>query len=43
MTTYVAVGIAILLSLWVLESVFFVLSYRTSARSEGAPPAKPFS
>ncbi len=43
MTTYVAVGIVILLGLWVLESVFFVLSYRTSARAEGSRPAKPFS
>lgn len=43
MTIYFAVGIAILLGVWVLESVFFVLSYRTSARPKGARPAKPLS
>jgi len=42
MTTYVAVGTAILLGVWVLESVFFVLSYRTNARAEGSRPARPY-
>ena len=40
MNTFLAVCAAILLGVWIVETVLFVLSYRTSARDEGSQPAE---
>jgi hypothetical protein len=41
MTAFALICVSILLGVWVVETVLFVLSYRTSTRAEGTPPAKP--
>ena len=33
--------VSFLLGVWLVETALFVLSYRTTGRNEGAPPANP--
>jgi hypothetical protein len=40
MSAFTAICVSILLGVWVVETVLFVLSYRTSARTEGSRPAE---
>jgi len=41
MSAFTAICVATLLGVWLVETVLFVLSYRTSARAEGSRPAEP--
>ena len=41
MSAFTAICVAILLGVWLVETVLFVLSYRTSARADGPRPTDP--
>ena len=41
MNALTAICVSILLGVWVVETVLFVLSYRTSARGEDPQPVEP--
>ena len=42
MSAFTAICVAILLGVWVVETVLFVLSYvRSDSRGEGSRPAEP--
>ena len=41
MSAFSTICISVLLGVWVVETVLFVLSYRTSGRSEGSRRAEP--
>ncbi len=41
MTTFVVVTASLLVGVWLIETVFFVLSYRTASRSERSDAEAP--
>ena len=41
MTTLVAICVSILLGVWAVQTLVFVLTYKTSLRAERSGPAEP--